>query len=166
LDTFALGMNLSWAAIVYGAAIFVPQAALPLDGAYLTVSWIPNIVGTAGGALWFAQGVFLGDTHTQAGLTFNTDAQFSLEEVHFSASLAQDAYAAAILDSLGWMAPEPLSASGVSAAGVFYDFARNPLSPALSSTPPKIPTVINPNISGSYNFTEQSGTIYMSPFPR
>lgn len=164
LDTFALGMNLTWAVIVYGSVIFAPEATLPLEAAYKLVSPIPNFIGTAGGALWAAQGVVLGETQVQAGLTLNIGSQTSLEEVHYSTFVSQDTYVAAVLDSLGWMAPEPLSASGVSLFGVSYDIMRNPLSPSLSSASPIIPTIINPNFSFSYNFTGQSGTYYMSPF--
>jgi hypothetical protein len=164
LDSFAFGMNLTFMGIVdASAAIGFPMGLGAALAAYKLASPIPNMIGTMGGLMWGVQGVLLGTNYVAAGVTLNTTHGL-INEAHISGAVSQDTIVAGVLDGSSWALPEPNSAAVVSGAGVAYDVLRNPLSPSLSSAPPIIPTIFNPNFAVSYDFTSNSGSISTSIF--
>jgi hypothetical protein len=141
---FALGADI--AGLILG-----PEAYLAVAALYKIASPIPNIIGTYGGLLWGLQGITLGDSYA----TFNGTISSNLfrNNATMSITVSQDTAVSTVLDAGGWIIPDPNIATIASELGVIYDLGRNPLSPYLSSAPPKIPTLIAPTYSMSVNLS-------------
>jgi hypothetical protein len=143
---FAFGIGTAVAGLVTGPPGYLAVAAL-----YNIASPIPNIFGTYGGLLWTLQGMVLGDTYASFSGTISPEL-FS-NNVSASVTFSQDTLVSALLDGGGWLIREPITAALVSEIGVGYDILRNPLSPAFTSIPPVIPSLINPTYTYSIDLS-------------
>jgi RHS repeat-associated protein len=135
LDSLATGLNFAFALVAdIGLFIGGPAGYASMLITYRGLSVIPNLIGSAGGALWIYSGFLSGENHFE--MTVNDGA------VDISGSIAQDTIAAVVFDGLGWspLAADPNIATGINAAGVIYDIARNPFDPML-------PTFFQPTFS-------------------
>jgi len=153
LDFIAMGLNGSLALIVDVAAFVAPAVYIPLLSTYQSLSIIPNLIGSAGGALWIIQGFLTGESYV--------DFQITDQQISFSGAISQDTVATTLFDGAGWFAREPTFATLINAGGVAYDMGRNPFSPSE----PLIPTVIQPNFSTSFNFLTGAASVSASLFP-
>ena|GEM_PF-4633986 len=135
LDSIATGLNFAFA-LVADIGLFVggPAAYASMLILYRPLSVVPNLIGSAGGALWIGSGFLSGENHFE--MTVNDGV------VDISGSIAQDTIAAVVFDGLGWspIAADPNIATGINAGGVIYDIARNPFDSML-------PTFFQPTFS-------------------
>ena len=133
-DSIATGVNFGLAigadlAFAFGGPLAYAEALIIYQG----LSIVPNLIGSAGGAIWIASGLLSGDTRVE--ITLNDSI------VSVSGSVAQDTIATIVLDGLGWtVARDPNVATIINAAGVGYDITRNPYAPML-------PTIVQPTFS-------------------
>jgi hypothetical protein len=138
-DSIALGVNFTLAvgadlALALGGPLAYGEALIIYQG----LSVVPNLIGSAGGAIWIASGLLSGETHIE--MTVNNGM------ASVSGSVAQDTIATIIVDGLGWspVARDPNVATTINAVGVGYDIARNPFAPML-------PTIVQPTFSFTIN---------------
>ena len=147
----ALGVPLG--PLGYGAAVAAYQLAAPIS----------NAMGFAGLAAWTVQGFLTGESHIAMGITLGSD--WNLKTSGVSGSISQDTVFSVLNDTLALAMKEPNVATIWSAVGAVYDVERNPLAPYLSSAPPVLPTVIQPNGSLTYNWQTGSLSGNFSLFP-
>lgn len=138
-DSIALGVNFTLAvgadlALALGGPLAYGEALIIYQG----LSVVPNLIGSAGGAIWIASGLLSGETHIE--MTVNNGM------ASVSGSVAQDTIATIIVDGLGWspVARDPNVATTINAVGVGYDIARNPFAPML-------PTIVQTTFSFTIN---------------
>jgi len=120
-------------------------------------------MGFAGLAAWTVQGFLTGESHIAMGITLGSD--WNLKNSGVSGSISQDTVFSVLNDTLALAMKEPNVATIWSAVGAVYDVERNPLAPYLSSAPPVLPTVIQPNGSLTYNWQTGSLSGNFSLFP-
>jgi RHS repeat-associated protein len=155
-DTAAFIVNGMWAFTADVALVLAgPEAYGAVVAGYnLVGSPTATIYGFGGLALWTGQGVLTGENHVAIDITLNSEMQ--LQEVSGSFSISQDTVFSVLNDTLSLAIKEPNVATIWSGVGAGYDVLRNPLAPALSSSPPIFPTVIQP--SGSMTYNAQTGS--------
>jgi RHS repeat-associated protein len=157
--------------LINGAAALATDVAFVFGGpagygagvaTYKLMSFIPNTIGWMGFGLFSLQGVLTGENHVSIDVTATSEMQF--KEVSGSFSISQDTVFSGLNDTLSLSIPEPNVATIWSGVGATYDVLRNPLAPALSSSPPILPTVIQPGGSMTYNAQTGSFTGDLSLF--
>lgn len=154
VDAVAAGLNIIGVMVVDASFLVNPTAGGAALLAWKTASLGINVLGTMGTVGWTLQGLLLGANGASGEITFSTEAPILIDNVSASVKLSQDTIASGVLDLLGWAAPEPHSAAGVSSAGVAYDLIRNP-TPSILSYDPIMPSWFD--FAASFSSDSSSG---------
>ena len=149
VDSVAAGLNGLMAAGMDMALFVYPPAAGVIALAWKMASPGINALGTVGTFGWAAQGLLLGTNGASGKIKFSVAAPMLISGMGASVKLSQDTMASGALDALGWFAPEPNSAAGVSVAGVAYDLLRNP-APSFFNYDPPLPSWFDFSASVSF----------------